>query len=478
MTISAHAKNDHQTHTHKQHDSDHHDQVKELIELGRRAAARAIKAGAEAAEVMVSDGAELYAKVRMGEPELVQEAGSRALGVRVFRDRRAAVTYTSDLQGDALDRFVDETVDLAALAEPDDFNELPPADRFAREIPELELTDERVLRTTAPDAIALAIAGEAAARAYSPKITNSEGASFSRTHGSIAFVVFGKGGEHFSGGYRGTYNSLTVEPIADDTDGKKRNAYYWTGSRFADALESAEAVGREAARRAVAKLGATKIPTATMPVIFDPEAGRALLRALFSVIAGGAIYRRSSYLLGREGTQIASPLVTIVDDPLIPRAPGSRPFDGDGLPARKNLVVEDGRLVTYLLDTYSARKLGRESNGCAGRGVGGAPHVTTSNFILQAGKTSKSEVMNVPRGLYVTDLMGFGFNPTTGDFSRGAGGFLIEDGKLTTPVTEVTVSANFDDLWKSIDAVGDDLDMKTSTACATFRVSKMTIAGK
>ena len=162
----------------------------------------------------------------------------------------------------------------------------------------------------------------------------------------------------------------------------------------------------------------------------------------------------------------------------IKRGPGSRPFDGDGLPSRKNIVVENGVLKTYLLDTYSARKLGRTSNGCAGRGVGGAPHVTTSNFILQAGTLSPAEVMNVPRGLYVTEMMGFGFNPVTGDFSRGAGGFLIEDGKLGRPVTEVTISANLHDILTGIDALGNDLDLRSSTACPTFRVRKMMVAGK
>ena len=452
--------------------------VAELIELGRRATERALRAGAEAAEALISDGDELYAKVRKGEPELVQEAGSRALGLRVFRDRRAAVTYTSDLGRDALDRFVDETVELAALAEPDELNELPPDDSRATEWADLDLFDERSLAATAEQGIRLAVEGERAALDYSPKITNSEGASFSRTYGSVAMVIAGRGRAGFEGGYRGTYQSLTVEPIADDAGGKKRNAYYWTGARFADRLESAEAVGREAARRAIAKLGSEKIPTAVMPVVFDPEAGRALLRALVSVASGGSIYRRSSYLVGREGTDVASPLVTIVDDPLIPRAPGSRPFDGEGMAARKNVMVDKGRLATYLLDWYSARKLGRVSNACAGRGVGGSPHVTTSNLIFLAGTSSRDAVLGVDRGLYVTDLMGFGFNATTGDFSRGAGGFLIENGRLTKPVSEVTVSANFDDLWKSIDAVGDDLDLKTSTACPTFRVAKMTVAGR
>jgi PmbA protein len=176
---------------------------------------------------------------------------------------------------------------------------------------------------------------------------------------------------------------------------------------------------------------------------------------------------------------VASPLVTVVDDPLIPRAPGSRPFDGDGLACRKNVVVEKGTLKTYLLDTYSGRKLGRASNGCAGRGIGGAPHVTSTNFILEKGTSKPDEILKgVKRGLYVTEMMGFGFNAVTGDFSRGAGGFLIEDGALTQPVTEITVSANFNDLLGRIDAVGDDLDLRSSTACPTFRVAAMMVAGK
>ncbi len=454
-------------------------QVDELIALGRRAAERALRAGAEAAEALVSDGVELSAKVRMGEPELVHEAGSRALGLRVFRDKRAAVTYTSDLGPDALDRFVDDTVALAELAEPDELNELPPASAYAPlPVPALDLYDERVLSVTAAQALQTAIEGERAARAFSPKITNSDGASYARVAGATALAVAGRGVE-WAAGYRSTYCSLTVEPIADDADGKKRNGYHWTASRFVDGLEPAEAVGREAARRTVAKLGASKIETGALPVVFDPEAGRGLLRALFSVISGGAIYRRSSYLIDREGTAVASPLVSIADDPLLPRAPGSRPFDGEGLPSRKNAVVDAGVLRTYLLDTYSARKLGRASNGCAGRGIGGAPHVTTSNFILAAGATPKERMLDgIERGLYVTDMMGFGFNAVTGDFSRGAGGFLIERGALGRPVTEVTVSANLDALWKAVDRVGDDLDLRTSTACPTFRVAEMMVAGK
>jgi PmbA protein len=447
----------------------------ELKRIAESACAMAKRHGADAAEALAQGGAELSAKIRLGEPELVQEAASRALGLRVFRDKRVALTYTSDLSPAALDRFVADSVELAKLAEPDELNALPDRAELATAQPDLELWDPAALSVNAKDALELCKRGEAAAQAFSPKVTNSEGATWSRVVGASAFAST----DGFSGAYRGTYQSFVVEPICDDEGGKKRNGFWWTADRYLARLQDPEAVGREAARRTVAKLGSEKIATGEMPVVFDPEAGRALLRLLFSVVSGGAIYRKSSYLVGREGSQVASPLCTIVDDPLIARGPGSRPYDGDGLGSRKNVVVDAGVLKTYLFDVYSARKLGRQSNGCAGRGVGGSPHVTTSNFILQNGASKRDAIVGgVARGLYVTEMMGFGFNAVTGDFSRGAGGFLIENGALGRPVSEITVSANFNDLLHDIDAVGDDLDLRSSTACPTFRVAKMMIAGK
>jgi PmbA protein len=214
-----------------------------------------------------------------------------------------------------------------------------------------------------------------------------------------------------------------------------------------------------------------------VPAVFSPEATRSLLGQFAGVISGGAVWRKATYLAEREGSQVASSLVTIVDDPLVPRAPGSRPFDGEGLAVRPNVVVSEGILRTFLCDVYAGRKLGRRSTGSAGRGVGGGPHVTTSNFILRPGRTRARQVADVPQGLYVTDLMGFGFNPVTGDFSQGAGGFWIENGERTFPVSEITISVNFDELWKSIDAVGDDLDTRSSVQCPTIRVSRVTVAG-
>jgi PmbA protein len=359
------------------------------------------------------------------------------------------------------------------LAEPDPEAALPASDEMAKQVEDLDLWDEGVLSLDVAEAIRRARVGEAAALKLDARVTNSEGAVFGRTVGASAFAT----SAGFSGSVRGTYVSFVVEPICDDAEGKKRNGSYWTASRFAAALMDAEAVGIEAARRTVAKLGARKIPTGAAPVVFSPEAGRGLLGQFAGVTSGGAVWRKSTYLADREGTAVASPLIEIVDDPLIPRGPGSRSFDGEGLPSRRNVLVSEGILRTFLCDVYAGRKLGRRSTGSAARAVGGSPHVGISNLILRAGKTPAAELERLDTGLYVTDLMGFGFNPVTGDYSQGAGGFWIERGERAYPVAEITVSANFDDLWKRVDALGDDLDTRSSVQCPTFRVSTMMIAG-
>ncbi len=452
--------------------------VPELKDVAARVVELCRKAGADEAEVLVRDGSELTVKVRMGQPELVQEAGSRAIGLRVFKGGRRAVTYSSDLRDRPLAAFVAESVALAELSEPDEHGRLPDPDELATSVPDLELYDPTVGEVDAAYAMKQCLAGERAARDADPRVTNSEGASWSRTVGATAFATSGG----FCGGYRGSYASLSVEPLCDDptdpANPKKRNGYWWTADRFLARLEDAEAVGREATRRTVATIGSKKIATQECPVVFDTEAGRGIVGAIFSVANGSSFWRKSTYLIGREGTLVASPLVNVVDDPLIPRAPGSRPFDGDGLPTRKNSIITDGVLGSVLCDVYSARKLGRRSTGSAGRGVGGNPGPTTSNLIMAPGTMSKRDLLKATgRGLYVTSMMGFGFNPVTGDFSRGAAGFWIEDGELTFPVSEITISCNFDELLKRIDMIASDLDLRSSTACATFRVSHMTIAG-
>ncbi|MDQ3337550.1 MAG: metallopeptidase TldD-related protein [Myxococcota bacterium] len=452
--------------------------IKELCDIAQLAVELAKKAGADDAEVLVRDGSELTAKVRLGEPELVQEAGSRALGLRVLRGGKRAVTYTSDLRREALEALCAETVTLADYAEPDEYAMPPDPSLLAKDVPELDLYDPSVAEVDAAWALKEAINGEAAARGHDKRVTNSEGATWSRVLGATAFATSGG----FVGGYRGSYASLVVEPLCDDTtdpeNPKKRTGYWWTASRFMKDLELAEAVGIEAARRTVATLGSRKVETQECAIVFDPEVARSIVGTIFSVANGSSFWRKSSYLVGKEGQLIASPLVTITDDPLIPRAPGSKPFDGDGLPTRRNTVVTAGVLNPVLCDVYSARKLGRQSTGSAGRGIGGNPGPTTTNLVMQAGTMKRDELLkSTGRGLYVTSLMGFGFNPVTGDFSRGAQGFWIEGGELTFPVSEITIAANFDEILKRIDAVADDLQLRSSTAAPTFRVSHMTLAG-
>jgi PmbA protein len=452
--------------------------VKELCDLAALAVELAGRAGADNAEVVVVDSSELASQVRLGEPELVHEAGSRGLGLRVLRGGRCAVTHTSDLRREALEALCAETVMLADLAEVDECNTPPAPELLASDVPDLDLYDPSVADVDAQWALRQALACENAARKHDPRVTNSGGAVWWRTLSASALATSGG----FVGGYRASYARLSVEVLCDDaTDAtytKKRNGSWWTGSRFMNALEPAEAIGIEAARRAVAQIGSRKVETQECAIVFDPEVARSIVGTVFAVANGSAFWRRSSYLVGKEGQLVASPLVTIIDDPLIPRAPGSRPFDGDGLPTRKNPVIERGVMCPVLCDVYSARKLGRQSTGSAARGVGGNPGPTTSNLMMRAGEMTRQELLrSTANGLYVTHLMGFGFNAVTGDFSRGAQGFWIENGELTFPVSEVTIAANFDEILKRIDAVGDDLDLRTSTAAPTFRVSHMTLAG-
>jgi PmbA protein len=446
-----------------------------LEELARDVVARALAGGADVAEAIARSGSELSTKVRLGEPELVEEAAHKSLGLRVIKQKRVALTATSDLTPRGIERFVRDALELADIAQEDPFaGPADPALLTSGPYPDLELYDPAGGEVTAEQAIALARRAERAARDADARITNSDGATFSRTAGAFALVL----SSGFHGGYAGSYASLVVTPVADDEGGKKRRGHHWTAKRHLAELDTPEAVGAEAARRTLRKLGARKVPTCEAPVVFDPDAARALLGMLGGCVMGGSVWRKSSYLVGREGTRVASDLVTVVDDPLRPRAPGSRPFDGEGLASRRNVVVENGILRTYLCDSYAARKLGRAPTASASRGGGGGVGGSTSNFVLQPGATSPDEIVrSTNRGLYVTEMMGFGFNAVTGDFSRGASGFWIEDGVLAHPVSEVTISLNLDELLQRIDAVGTDLDLRTATAAPTVRVSKMTIAG-
>lgn len=447
-----------------------------LVDLGRSVVERATVAGADVAEVSVHSGSHLSVKVRMREPELVEEAGSRALGLRVIVGQRVASTHTSDLSPSGQSTLIEDAMELARLSEADEFAGPPDPCELSSssEWPALDTFDEAVSGVAADEVLERALRGEQAAFELDPRITNSEGASFTRATGVSALVTSGG----FAGSDKGTYASIVVNPIADDEGGKKRSGYYWSASRYYADLEDSDEVGREAARRTLAQLGATKLPTQELPVIFDRDAARSIVGLLAGCVLGGSIWRKSSYLVDRVGSKVASELVDIVDDPLLSRAPGSRGFDGEGLLSRRNVVVEGGVLKTYLMDTYSARKLGLKSTASASRSPAGGISSSTSNLVLQSGSQSREELIaDTKHGLYVTRMMGFGFNGVTGDFSRGASGFLIQDGELTDPVSEVTISLNLDQILQRIDAVANDLEYRTAITSPTFRVSAMTLAG-
>ena len=451
--------------------------VDALLGLGDRIVSMARAAGADVAECSVREGDHLSVKVRMGAPELVEEAGSRAVGLRVMLGQQVAVTYTSDLTDAGLQRFVEDALELAKLSQPDPFAGPPDPSLLSSRADhaDLDLFDPEMRALDAAEALRRAKAGEAAAFAVDPRITNSEGGSFTRAAGASALVTSGG----FRGGGEGTYASIVVSPIAEDEGGKKRSGHHWAARRKLAGLEDAGDVGREAARRTLARLGARKVETQEVAVIFDQDAARAMLGLLAGAVNGSAVWRKSSYLADREGTRVASEHVTVIDDPLLVGGPGSRPFDGEGLLSRRNVVVENGILRTFLLDTYSARKLGKQSTASASRGSSGGVGPGSTNFILQPGPLSADALLRAtPRALYVTDMMGFGFNAVTGDFSRGASGFWVEHGEKVFPVSEVTISLNVDQIFQRNDAVANDLDLRTSVASPTFRVSAMTLAGK
>lgn len=450
-------------------------ELKELETLASQVVERALSGGADVAEVVARSGSELSTKVRMGEPELVEEASHRGLGLRVIKSQRVALLSTSDLTAAGIDRFLADAIELVEVSQEDPF--AGPADPalIAEQAPRPDdLYDPSVGAIDADQALDWAKRGEAAAREADPRITNSDGSTFTRISGAFAMALSGG----FRGGYGSSYASLVVSPVADDEGHKKRRGFHWTARRHLADLDSPEEVGREAARRTVRLLGAKKVPSCEAPVIFDPDAGRAIVGMLAGCAMGSSIWRQQSYLTGRLGTRVASDLVTMVDDPFIEKAPGSRPFDGEGLLSRRNLVVDKGILKTYLCDSYSARKLEMDPTASASRGGGGGVGPSTTNFVLQPTDTPPEDIIaSTERGLYVIQMMGFGFNAITGDFSRGASGFWIDNGKIVHPVSEVTISLNADDLFQRIDAIGSDIDHRTATASPTFRVSSMIIAG-
>ncbi len=433
--------------------------------------ARAAKHGATAADVMVADGETLSVQVRMGAVDRLTKAREKRLGLRVFFGQRSASASTSDFSGDSLERFVGETCALAEAVVEDPVSGLPEPGHYATEFPELNIYDATKLQTD--EQIALALRAERAAFAADSRITNSEGGECDSSSGRVILA----NSHGFLGQYANSSFSLSVSPIASDAAGMQRDYWYGVNRAFAK-LESPEAIGQEATRRTVRKLGARKVSTCRVPVIFDPEVAGSLLSHLCSALSGYALYKGASFLIGQLGQQIAPEFVTVYDDGRMPGGLGTRPFDGEGLPTRKQAVVERGRLTSYLLDTYSGKKLGLPSTGNAARSIGESPSVGPTNFYMVPGTTRPEDILaSVKQGLYVTDLIGFGINMVTGDYSRGASGFWIENGELAYPVEEITIASNLKQMYSTIETIGSDLVFRGRIASPTVKIAEMMVAG-
>ena len=439
----------------------------------------AMNAGASDADAVAREGDEFSVNVRMGQVETLKESGSRALGLRVFLGKKSASASTSDLTPDGIRQLVNGAIALVKVTEEDPFTGLPEREEFGSIESDQHLYFDDVYSLPGSERIEMARRAEAAALAVDPRISNSDGGSFDAATGRKVLA----NSRGFLGSYRSSYAGVSAAPLAADANGHMQRDGWWSSARRLTDLESPEAVGQEAARRTLRRLGARRVPTQSVPIVFAPEVARSLIGSIFEAASGDSIWRGASFLTGKLDQQIAASALTIIDDNtmMLPTGVGgfgTSPFDGEGLPSRRTVVVEAGVLRNYLLNTYTARKLGMKSTHNASRGLAGTPGTGCGNLYLEPGSLSPDEIIgDVAAGLFVTSLMGFGVNVVTGDYSRGATGVWIENGQLTHAVEEVTIAGNLGEMLKNVTAIGNDLVFRGSVASPTLRIDGMTIAG-
>ena len=442
------------------------DKLQKLADLV--AAARA--AGADAADAVLAEGVSVTLGWRMGALENLDRAEGADIGLRVFIGRRQAMASSSDLSKDALAQLIERAVAMARAAPEDPFCGLAAPEELAREIPDLDLADGADASVEA--LTERARRAEDAARAV-PGVTNSEGAqaSFSR---SMFYLAASNGFAHAHGE---TGHGVAASVLAGSGTAMERDYDYISTVHAAD-LPDPETIGAEAGRRAVRRLNARKAASARVPVVFEPRVAGSLVRHLASAINGHAVARGTTFLKDKMGARIFAEGVTIVDDPLRKRGLGSRPFDGEGLPARPLKLIDRGVLQSWILDLSSARQLKLQSTGHAARGVSSPPSPATSNLYLEAGAVApEALIADIKSGLYVTELIGMGVNGVTGDYSRGAAGFWIENGQLAFPVSEVTIAGNLKEMFPNITAA-NDLVFRHATNAPTLRIDGMAVAGR
>ena len=418
--------------------------------------------GASQAEASASFGTGFSVNVRLREVETLRHQRDQGLGVTVWLGHRKGSASTSDLRPEAIEESVRKACALARYAAEDPASGLADAARLAKDLPALSLHHPWDIDPAT--AIELAMACEVAALDFDPRVTNSEGASVSTSEGLRVY-----GNSHgFVGGYPESDHSISCSVVASE-NGSMETDYEYAVARDASDLPAPAAIGAEAGRRTVARLGGTKLETRTAPVLFPARIARGLIGHLLGAISGGALYRKSSFLVDALGEQVFASRVTIDEEPHLPKALGSAPFDDEGVATVARRLVDSGVLRGYLLGSYYARKLGMESTGNAG----GA-----HNLVVQStGESFDDLLRSMDRGLVITDLMGSGVNPVTGDYSRGASGFWVENGKVQHPVTEISIAGNLKDMYRGILGIGTDVDRRGSVLTGSILVDRMTIAG-
>ena len=434
--------------------------AEKLVEFGRRS-------GADEIELAIGDGVEFSVDVRMGQIENLVEAGTRGIGFRVIKDHKTAFASSSDLREETVRELIRNAVRRAEMASPDPFSGFPALSPSPVDPAPLDLFDPEVERLDPKTKIGLALETERIALS-DKRITNSYGAGF--VSGDARSVLASSNG--FLGEYRRSHFDLSVALQAGPTDDRVEDFWFSAEMHLRD-LDPPEKIARTAIERTVRQLRPRKVPTRRVPVIFEPLMTSGILSFLFSCVSGTSVYQRATYLADRLGTRIANDRISVVDDGLMPRRPGSSPFDAEGVPCRRTNVVSRGILERFLCDTYAARKLGSSSTGNAS-GSGAGPN----NFYLEAGPHSpESIIRSCDEGLLLIRTLGHGLNPVTGDISRGAFGLWIEKGEIAYPVSEITISGNLDEVLKGIEMVGNDLEFRGSICGPTIKVAEMLVAG-
>lgn len=434
------------------------------------------KQGADACDVMISTSSGFNTNVRLGKIEKLQQSISKGLGLRVFKNGATALTFTTDFTERSVKDLVTQAMEIVRVSNPDQYNGLAPKEMLGSYEGKLAMFDDSLAALSPERKIEMAREAEEAGRAFDKRVTNSMGAGWSNTLREVTLA----NSDNFVGQYRTTSASLSVSLLAEE-NGVKQSDYWYTFGRFASKLDAPRLVGEEAARRAIKKLGGRKVKSQRVPVVIDRLVASSLVDLVFGAASGRSVYRKSSFLVDKVGTQISSPLVSVVDDATMADGPASRPFDAEGVRSSRLALVENGVLKSYVCDAYSARRLGLRPTGHGSRGYQSNPNVGSTNLFMQAGKSDPKEIVkSVKSGLYLTELPSFGqgINNVTGDFSEGAQGFWIENGELTHAVQEITLAGNVLELLKSITAVGNDLTFKYGASAApTLLVSEATVGG-